>query len=208
MSLLLLVLACADDFDARDAFADCSSEMLTSDGVLEITTFNQVGWPERREVYIGDDEPIVYETEYNLVVGSVTQSVTTEGPRAELREYDGRENLRAIETNIEGDERIECTLTYGGGDLLERSVCTDGTETLYDACGNPSSQTTPEGVASFGYTYDDCQILNRQILGTDAAGPFAFNEQFFAGRPVSNVREQADDLASSITVWDCPAPVE
>lgn len=205
--LFALSVGCQSDFDPREPFVDCRSETLDSDGTLRLVDYNDIGWPIREEVVREGEEPVVYDTEYNLVVGRVIESVTLEGPRAERRIYDGHEHLLSIETNLDGAEIVECTLTHQGDGQLLTSVCTDGIETTYDLCDNLITRTSPEGLSSYGYTYDECRILNRQILGSDEAGPFAANEQFFNARPVSFVREQDASLWSSITTWDCPTPL-
>ncbi|MCA9570431.1 MAG: hypothetical protein KC656_21450 [Myxococcales bacterium] len=200
----LVALTGCKEYVPRLALADCTSERFDSAGVLTVTTYDGFGWPIVEEVSVNGGEPEVTTTEYTRVAGRVVEALSLTDPIAHIYQYDGHEHLRYTDSNLEGDDGYECT-NFHDGDIRTTSSCTNGVETVYDACDNPVEITSPEGRVTFGYSYEDCRILNIQSLGADAGGPFAENTQYFAGRPVSRVREQDGGFFASMTSWDCPA---
>lgn len=207
MHLLMMfaMTGCQEDLRPRLAMAECSSETIASDGTITLVDYDRFGWPIREEVRVPDAEPVVVETEYTHVAGRVATAIAYQDPFAELFEYDAFEQLEYWETNLAGVEPYACNNVYEQGDVLVSSTCENGITTIFDACRNPDEVTTPDGVESYGYTYADCTVLNGQVLGLDAIGPFAENFQHMLGRRVSHVRNREGVLSSSVTTWDCPS---
>jgi hypothetical protein len=205
---LAALSGCAEPYIPEAALADCSSRSVNSAGIVTYADFDFKGWPIREEVQVDGADPVITETEYSRVAGRVVQSLsitpTPAGDLAVTRDYDGRENLERIETNIAGDEPITCTLTYTG-ESLTQSVCSDGVTTRYDDCENPDDVEFEGGVESIGYAYRGCQILSGLLLGEDSDGPYQEAFQYSQGREVSRVRERNDSLFATYTTWDCPA---
>lgn len=203
---LLALQGCQSDHLARLAYSDCSAETLHSDGTVDRVTYDALGWPVQQVFDAEADEPELHETEYTRVAQRVVESITYMGRIARLDEYDGHEHLTFSDTNLEGDDGYTCELVHqGDGSVLLTSTCSNGVTTTYDLCDNPVDVRTPDGRWTFGYAYENCRILNVQMLGTDAAGPFRENRQYFAGREVSRIRDQGGDFSGSLTEWDCPA---
>ncbi len=201
----LLWLTGCDEEPLRLAYADCVSEELDSNGTLLRTTYDAYGWPILEERWEdGQEEPTVTTLEYTRVAGNVVEALAMTGPVAHLYQYDAHGHLTLTDSNLEGDDGYTCTHVHIKDALRESSSCTNGVDTLYDTCDNPREVSTPDGRATFGYTYQDCRILNVQSIGVDAAGPYISTTQYFRGRPVSHVREQGGAFFASVTSWDCP----
>lgn len=207
----MLVLAlfastgCQSDYNARLARAECSSETLDSEGLVTLVDYDTYGWPVRTEFQVEGEEPVVHETEYTRVAGRVVEAITYMDPIARLDQYDGNEHLTFSDTNLEGDDGYECELVYQGDGILLTSTCTNGVTTTHDLCDNVVEVRDDTGRWTYGYSYEECRVLNAQIIGTDAGGPFRENHQYFAGRRVSRVRDQGGAFSGAFTDWDCPA---